>query len=33
VVLAIEGDTADPHAHGCNRRLRYVDGAWQIQPI
>jgi ATP phosphoribosyltransferase regulatory subunit len=33
VVAAIEGDTADPHAHDCNRRLRYVDGAWQIQPI
>ncbi len=33
VVTAIEGDNADPRAHGCNRRLCNVDGAWQIQPV
>ncbi len=33
VVVAIEGKTADPHAHGCNRRLLHVDGAWQIQSV
>lgn len=33
VVVAIEGEAADPHAHGCNRRLRRVDGVWQVQPV
>ncbi len=32
VVVAIEGEAADPRAHRCNRRLRLIDGAWQIQP-
>ena len=32
VVIAIEGEAADPRAHGCNRRLRFTGGAWQIQP-
>ena len=33
VVVAIEGTTADPQAHGCNRRLALVDGAWQILSV
>jgi ATP phosphoribosyltransferase regulatory subunit len=33
VVIAIEGETADPRTHGCNRRLLRVDGAWQIQAV
>lgn len=33
VVVAIEGETADPRAHNCNRRLARVDGAWQIQAV
>jgi ATP phosphoribosyltransferase regulatory subunit len=33
VVVAIEGEATDPHAHGCNRRMLRVDGVWQIQPV
>jgi ATP phosphoribosyltransferase regulatory subunit len=33
VVTAIEGGAADPHAHGCDRRLRNVDGMWQIEAV
>ena len=32
VVIAIEGDAADPQAHRCNRRLVRVNGSWQVQP-
>ena len=31
VVVAIEGIGAASSAHGCDRRLRYVDGAWTVE--
>ena len=33
VVMAIEGDAADPQAHDCNRRLLRIDGEWRIKPV
>jgi ATP phosphoribosyltransferase regulatory subunit len=32
VVVAIEGDAADPAAHRCDRRLRMHGGEWKVHP-
>jgi ATP phosphoribosyltransferase regulatory subunit len=33
VVIAIEGDSADPAAHRCDRRLTLHGGKWQVKPL
>jgi ATP phosphoribosyltransferase regulatory subunit len=33
VIVAIEGDAADPQAHACDRRLLRTNGQWQVESI
>jgi ATP phosphoribosyltransferase regulatory subunit len=32
VVVAIEGESADPRDHRCDRRLRRTSDGWKVQP-